>query len=85
MVGFSSSHKGTKTATLPGGMDIWLVEIDSTGKKIWDKTIGGTGHDLPSEGGVKSTLDGGYIVYGDSNSGISGDQTESCRVIKIIG
>ncbi len=80
MVGFSSSNKsGEKSDNSKGGTDIWVVEIDSSGKKIWDKTIGGNDEDYPALDGILLTLDGGYILCGKSISGISGDKTEPCK------
>ena len=43
----------------------------------WDKTIGGSnGDNLRS---LQQTLDGGYILGGESDSGISGDKTEASK------
>ena len=57
-----------------GGYDYWIVKLDSLGNKQWDKRYGGSGADFLSK--VKQTKDGGYIVAGSSNSGISGDKTQ---------
>ncbi len=54
--------------------DYWIIKIDSSGNKQWDKTFGGTGNDLLSS--LKQTSDGGYILGGYSASGISGDKTQ---------
>jgi hypothetical protein len=82
LTGFSSSNKSyEKSENSKGGdHDIWVVKIDSTGKIIWDKTIGGEGDDFSIGGAnILLTLDGGYVICGDSNSKISGDKTDSCR------
>lgn len=48
-----------------GGDDVWLVKTDARGNKIWDKTLGGKlGGSAYS---VKQTLDGGYILAGETN------------------
>ncbi|MBI1289567.1 MAG: T9SS type A sorting domain-containing protein [Flavobacteriales bacterium] len=44
---------------------------------IGQKTLGGTGLDVPSA--IVATMDGGYLVGGASFSGISGDKTENSR------
>ena len=74
--GFSfSGINGDKTQPGWGGADYWVVKIDSLGNKQWDKRFGGTNDDdLYS---VIQTNDRGYILGGFSNSGISGDKTQS--------
>jgi len=58
-----------------GDFDYWVVKIDSNGIIKWQNTIGGSYFDKLTT--VKQTIDGGYIVGGTSNSGISGDKTEN--------
>jgi hypothetical protein len=55
--------------------DFWIVKIDSSGNKMWDKRFGGTENDGASS--VLQTSDGGYIIGGGSASGISGDKTQA--------
>ena len=45
--------------------------------KQWDKTLGGNGYDGLSS--LQQTTDGGYILGGYSESGISGDKTQASR------
>jgi hypothetical protein len=45
--------------------------------KQWDKRFGGTSYDALNS--LQQTDDGGYILGGESNSGISGDKTEDSR------
>lgn len=72
--GYSDSEPGfEKSQASRGGFDYWIVCIDSTGKKLWDKTYGGYGDDLLTT--IAATRDGGYVIGGASNSGISGDKT----------
>lgn len=79
LTSFSKSDKSNeKSENSKGGFDYWVLKIDSSGNKIWDKTIGGKGDDT-YPWGFQPTLDGGYIIGGRSNSGKSGDKTESCR------
>jgi len=67
-----------KSQNSKGGLDFWMLKLDESGNKIWDKTIGGNGNEkeLP---GLNITEDGGYIIGGTSNSNSSGDKTDSCR------
>jgi len=53
------------------------VKLDSTGNIQWQNTIGGSGYDQLYS--IQQTSDGGYILGGYSNSGISGDKTESSQ------
>ncbi|HEX6891623.1 MAG TPA: gliding motility-associated C-terminal domain-containing protein, partial [Chryseolinea sp.] len=55
--------------------DFWIVKIDEFGHKLWGKTFGGDSNDLLYC--ITSTSDGGYILGGTSQSGVSGDKTES--------
>lgn len=66
---------GDKSQTSKGNEDYWIIRIDASGNKIWDKSFGGKDYDY-----LKSIIpasDGGYILGGYSNSIISGDKTQS--------
>ena len=52
--------------------DFWIVNLDSTGGIIWEKSLGGGSSDIAYS--VKQTTDGGFIVAGNSNS-TDGDVT----------
>jgi PKD repeat protein len=69
----NSTANGDKTQDTVGGPDFWVVKVDSAGNKIWDKDFGG----VKSDGLIcmLQTPDGGFILGGTSNSGISGDKT----------
>jgi hypothetical protein len=55
--------------------DYWIVKTDSLGNVQWQNTMGGSSEDdLYS---ISQTSDGGYILGGFSNSGISGDKSEN--------
>ena len=71
------SISGDKTEAGRGGFDYWVVKIDATGNKQWDKRFGGSGDDLLWC--MANTKDGGYILGGRSNSGLNGDKTEDNR------
>ncbi len=58
-----------------GRSDYWIVKIDNTGQKVWDKTIGGGSDDFAKS--IVSTTDGGFVIAGYSQSGISGDKTQA--------
>lgn len=69
-----SSIGGDKTESSWGSQDYWIVKIDSSGDKEWDKRFGGTGFDALHN--LSITSDGGYILGGISDSEISGDKTQ---------
>ena len=70
----SSGISGDKTEVLIGFLDYWVIKLDSSGVIEWQNTIGGSGDDNLQS--VQQTVDGGYILGGNSSSGISGDKTE---------
>ncbi|HYV91865.1 MAG TPA: T9SS type A sorting domain-containing protein [Chitinophagales bacterium] len=75
----SSGISGDKTEpnwdSINFSHDFWVVKIDSLGTKQWDKDFGGTANDYIVS--LQQTMDGGYILGGNSVSGISGDKTEA--------
>jgi len=76
--GYSNSGiSGDKSQASQGISDYWVVKVSSTGAKEWDKTFGGTGTDQLYS--LQQTTDGGYILGGLSESGISGDKTEALK------
>lgn len=76
---FSNSNKGfEKSEDSKGGEDYWIVKIDSDGNKMWDNTIGGKNND-GRPWIIRQALDGGYIIAGETNSGVSGDKTDTSR------
>jgi len=78
LVGYSNSGiSGNKTQPnlgLPSTIDIWLVKLDASGAKQWDKTIGGTGNDYPYS--LLLTTDGNYLIGGSSESDVGYDKTQ---------
>lgn len=75
-----SSISGDKTQNNRGpqySADFWIVKIDATGTKQWDRTIGGNQDDRLTS--ICQTTDGGYIVCGESWSDVSGEKTQNRR------
>ncbi|QMU31035.1 GEVED domain-containing protein [Adhaeribacter radiodurans] len=69
-----SGVSGDKTQTNQGSSDYWIVKTSSTGIKEWDKRFGGSSYDEIRTALV--TSDGGYLLGGRSNSGVSADRTQ---------
>jgi hypothetical protein len=71
LIGSSTSNDGDVSGN-HGNEDYWIVKLNANRNIIWQKSLGGSGRDVPY--GVQQTSDGGYIVAGNSNS-IDGDVT----------
>lgn len=65
----------TEASMSPGYADYWILKLDNTGNIVWQNTIGGNFTDISNV--ILPTTDGGFLVSGYSDSGISGDKTES--------
>lgn len=65
----------TEGSMSPGYSDYWVMKLDASGNIQWQNTIGGNFIDLLTT--VLPTTDGGFLIGGVSDSGISGDKTES--------
>ena len=72
-----SNVSGIKSENSQGFSDYWLVSLDTNGVFIWDKTIGAAGYDTGV--GIFEKADNNYILFGYSDSNISGDKDEICR------
>jgi len=70
-----SPVSGDKTSPSNGGLDYWLIRIDSLGNVIWDKTIGGAAKDWLT--GLLIDSNDNIYVTGESRSDISGSKTEA--------
>lgn len=78
LAGTSSSGKeGDKSQKSHSGKDYWLVKVDESGTKIWDKAFGGSKDDKL----LASTFtdEGHYILAGSSNSDVSGDKSQASQ------
>ncbi len=72
----NSDNYSDKSEDPIGKTDFWVVKIDSLGKIVWDNTIGGIDYDELKASII--SIDGSYILAGNSGSNISGDKTEDC-------
>lgn len=54
-----------------GSSDFWLVKIDANGDSLWSRTYGGNHTDWGRV--AKQTVDGGYIIAGDTYTYGAGD------------
>ncbi len=76
--GFEVSE-GDSDTVLPNG-DFWLIKVDGDGNIIWDRRIGGLAQDRLWS--IVPTQDGGYLLGGESWSGIGSDRTWASRGAK---
>jgi hypothetical protein len=70
-----SPISGDKTQANRGIYDYWVVKLNASGTKQWDRTVGGNNDDELTN--LQQTSDGGYILGGSSGSDISGDKTQA--------
>lgn len=71
----TSGRSGNKTSAQYGGNDLWLVKMDRAGNKVWDRSFGGSGDEGFYYSALAATPDGGFLLGGDSWSGVSGNKT----------
>lgn len=70
LAGTSDSGVGlVKKDSCRGNEDFWIIKLNAKGNEEWQRTIGGSGRDLVKI--ISQTKDGGYIIGGTSDSGIS--------------
>jgi hypothetical protein len=72
-----SRMDGDKSQDTRGGWDYWIVKLDASGVRQWDRRFGGSGNDYCQS--VRQTADGGYVLGGYSDSGANGDKTQATR------
>ncbi|WP_276372159.1 T9SS type A sorting domain-containing protein [Chryseolinea sp. H1M3-3] len=78
MGGYSNSDlSGDKSEDSQGVGDFWVVKIDASGNKHWDRTFGGNEHESITS--FARTPDGDYLLGGYSRSDTSGDKSEDNR------
>ncbi|WP_207434174.1 Ig-like domain-containing protein [Sabulibacter ruber] len=72
-----SGAGGDKSEVSRGGIDYWVVKINSTGTKLWNKRFGGSAHDELTA--ALETVDGSLLLGGYSASGTSGDRKQASQ------
>ena len=78
LVGQSNSDAdGDKSESNRGSGDYWVVKIDASGNKIWDKRFGGSATDICLA--VSKTNDGKFLLAGSSKSSADGDRSQTNR------
>ena len=70
---------GYTTSKGAGAEDFWVIKLNSSGSKVWDKTFGGVDKDQAES--IIQTADGGYVVAGFTKS--KGAGNEDFWVIKL--
>ena len=73
----SSGTNGNKTAPSRGGRDIWIIRLDSSGAKLWERSFGGTLDDGLFS--MLQTTNGDFVLGGYSESGVTGNKTSPNR------
>lgn len=77
IAGYSISEiSGDRTAISNGLNDYWILKLDATGNIQWQKSYGGISQDILQS--IDITSDGGFLLSGNSSSGISGDKSMPC-------
>lgn len=64
--GMTQSNDGDIVGYHGGNSDVLLVKMNDAGVVLWQRSLGGSGVDIGRS--VKQTLDGGYIVVGETTS-----------------
>jgi hypothetical protein len=78
LAGYSDSGiGGDRTQESRGYTDYWVVKTDLMGNKLWDKRFGGD--NIEHLISAIETSDSGYLLAGESYSGIGGDKSEEVR------
>lgn len=87
IAGFTDSYDGDVSGNR-GKQDAWIVKLDANGRKVWQKTLGGTENDVAKD--LILTADGGVITVGftySNNGDVSGNHailaTDDFWIIKL--
>lgn len=64
-----------------GQSDFWILRLDASGQRLWDRSFGGPDGDGVAS--VQGTSDGGFVLGGDSYSNPGGSKTSS-RYVQAI-
>ncbi|KAA1247284.1 hypothetical protein [Aquimarina sp. RZ0] len=65
IVGDSRSNDGD-ISNANGNADLWIIQIDTNGNLIWEKSLGGTQFDTGRD--INKTQNGNFIITGNSRS-----------------
>lgn len=68
-----SDYSEDKKQNSYGGLDFWVVKLDSKGNIEWERTLGGKYQDILRS--MLITDDGGYLLGGYTNSPLSADKS----------
>ena len=60
-----------------GQFDLWLIKLGSNGEKRWTLSLGGIGDEI--DGSIIQTIDGGYMVVGDTDGRGGGNYDSTCN------
>ena len=66
IAGFTRSQFSGDVGWIHGDADAWVVNIDRTGKILWQNPLGGSGYDIAYS--ITTTRDGGYMMAGSTSS-----------------
>ncbi|MGV3609689.1 MAG: T9SS type A sorting domain-containing protein [Fluviicola sp.] len=69
----NSGISGNKTSGNYGDTDFWLLKLDASGTKIWEKGFGSSDLDSPSS--ILEMSPTNYLITGCSSGGVSGTKT----------
>lgn len=64
--GAGSSDGDISFDPYPQSVDFWIIKIDSSGKILWNRIVGGNGTDIPYN--ATATTDGGIVCLGWTSS-----------------
>ena len=79
LAGYSNSPADNdKTASNTGGIDYWVILLNETGTKLWDKTYGGAQTDVLNAAEMSLTKEG-YLLVGYSNSNASASKSQDSK------
>jgi hypothetical protein len=71
VVGTTYSSNSGDVGVNHGSGDIWVIRMDPSGTIVWQKLLGGYGDDNGYS--IHQTIDGGYVLTGNTYSDNSGD------------
>lgn len=72
-----SGISGDKTVNTSNNEDYWVVKLSNTNTIDWQKNYGGSSSSASILTNLIPTSDGGYLLAGDTDSGIGGEKTEN--------